>query len=297
MVLGGGSFRAPWVSASWLFRSSPPSSTCSQQLMAVIPTPPVRLTWLRMPPPVSCSPRLSRCSSGCTSWVCGRTDLHRDGWRYPGDCRIPGAQLRFTDRDGHRFTCLATNTKRGQLADLELRHSRRNRCEDRIRSAKDTGLANLPPARHPRPPLRTQTPTASLILRKSCSARLTRPASRPSATKRSTSSISRCCSTSAPARSPSPRRTDSSRRFCPQLWMTSSSNATTAGSKAQTRRSHPNDRCSQSPRSTASSTSSNTDTAPSYSSARSPACDGTNSPDSGAATSTSTQAQSKLNTN
>jgi hypothetical protein len=56
----------------------------------------------------------------------------------------PGAQLRFTDLDGHRFTCLATSTKGGQLADLELRHRRRARCEDRIRCAKDTGLRNLP---------------------------------------------------------------------------------------------------------------------------------------------------------
>jgi hypothetical protein len=56
----------------------------------------------------------------------------------------PGAQLRFTDIDGHRFTCFATDTKGGQLADLELRHRRRARCEDRIRCAKDTGLRNLP---------------------------------------------------------------------------------------------------------------------------------------------------------
>jgi len=56
----------------------------------------------------------------------------------------PGAKLRFTDPGGHRFTCLATNTKGGQLADLELRHRRRARCEDRIRAAKDTGLRNLP---------------------------------------------------------------------------------------------------------------------------------------------------------
>jgi hypothetical protein len=56
----------------------------------------------------------------------------------------PGAQLRFTDLDGHRFTAFATSTKGGQLADLELRHRRRARCEDRIRCAKDTGLRNLP---------------------------------------------------------------------------------------------------------------------------------------------------------
>jgi Transposase DDE domain group 1 len=56
----------------------------------------------------------------------------------------PGAQLRFTDIGGHRVTCFATDTKRGQLADLELRHRRRARCEDRIRCAKDTGLRGLP---------------------------------------------------------------------------------------------------------------------------------------------------------
>lgn len=56
----------------------------------------------------------------------------------------PGAQLRFTDLDGLRLTCFATNTKGGQLADLELRHRRRARCEDRIRNARATGLRNLP---------------------------------------------------------------------------------------------------------------------------------------------------------
>jgi hypothetical protein len=56
----------------------------------------------------------------------------------------PGAQLRITDLDGMRITAFVTNTTRGQLADLELRHRRRARAEDRIRAAKDTGLANLP---------------------------------------------------------------------------------------------------------------------------------------------------------
>jgi hypothetical protein len=56
----------------------------------------------------------------------------------------PGAQLRITDLDGHRITAFVTNSPRGQLADLELRHRRRARAEDRIRCAKDTGLANLP---------------------------------------------------------------------------------------------------------------------------------------------------------
>jgi Transposase DDE domain group 1 len=85
------------------------------------------------------------------AWVAEITGmLDLDGW--PAGMRVivrkerphPGAQLRFTDLDGHRFTCFATDTRRGQLADLELRHRRRARCEDRIRCAKDTGLRNLP---------------------------------------------------------------------------------------------------------------------------------------------------------
>ncbi len=48
----------------------------------------------------------------------------------------PGAQLRFEDVDGYRITAFATNTVRGQLADLELRHRRRARAEDRIVSPR-----------------------------------------------------------------------------------------------------------------------------------------------------------------
>ncbi|PWJ02684.1 IS1380 family transposase [Streptomyces sp. NWU49] len=56
----------------------------------------------------------------------------------------PGAQLRFTDADGMRLTCFATNTKNTPIAELELRHRRRARAEDRIRAARSTGLRNLP---------------------------------------------------------------------------------------------------------------------------------------------------------
>ncbi|PHP52821.1 hypothetical protein BW737_006830 [Actinomyces ruminis] len=56
----------------------------------------------------------------------------------------PGAQLRFDDVDGYRLTAFATNTRTGQLADLEARHRQRARCEDRIRCAKDTGLDHMP---------------------------------------------------------------------------------------------------------------------------------------------------------
>jgi Transposase DDE domain group 1 len=73
------------------------------------------------------------------AWVADITGLaDLDGW--PAGMRVivrkerphPGAQLRFTDIDGHRFTAFTTDTKRGQLAGLELRHRRRARCEDRI---------------------------------------------------------------------------------------------------------------------------------------------------------------------
>lgn len=56
----------------------------------------------------------------------------------------PGSQLRLTDRDGLRLTAFVTNTAVGSLKTLELRHRRRARCEDRIRTVEDTGLTNLP---------------------------------------------------------------------------------------------------------------------------------------------------------
>ena len=85
------------------------------------------------------------------AWVAELTGL-LDLSSWPAGMRViirkerphPGAQLTITDVDGHRITAFATNTTRGQLADLELRHRRRARCEDRIRLAKDTGLTNLP---------------------------------------------------------------------------------------------------------------------------------------------------------
>jgi hypothetical protein len=85
------------------------------------------------------------------AWVAAITGLlDLDSW--PAGVRVmmrkerphPGAQLQFTDIDGHRFTCFATDARKGQLAGLELRHRRRARCEDRIRGAKDTGLRSLP---------------------------------------------------------------------------------------------------------------------------------------------------------
>jgi hypothetical protein len=89
------------------------------------------------------------------AWVVELTGLLNLG-SWPAGMRViarverphPGAQLRITDHDGNRVTAFATNTRPGgpgaQIAELELRHRRRARCEDRIRAAKDTGLRNLP---------------------------------------------------------------------------------------------------------------------------------------------------------
>jgi DDE family transposase len=67
-----------------------------------------------------------------TRMLCRREDAH------------PGAQLRFTDHDGHRFQVFVTDQPHPDLACLELRHRQRARVEDRIRAAKATGLRNLP---------------------------------------------------------------------------------------------------------------------------------------------------------
>ena len=133
------------------------------------------------------------------AWVAELTGLlDLSGW--PTGMRViarkerphPGAQLRLTDVDGLRVTAFATNTTHGQLPDLELRHRRRARAEDRIRNAKDTGLTNLPlhdfaqnqiwcaivalaaeltawtqmlPHRSPRPPVGTETAPAPTVHR------------------------------------------------------------------------------------------------------------------------------------
>ena len=82
------------------------------------------------------------------AWV-AELDLDLRGW--PEGARAicrkerphPGAQLSFTDHDGHRFQVLLTN-QQGDPVALEALHRERARVEDAIRAAKDTGLRNLP---------------------------------------------------------------------------------------------------------------------------------------------------------
>jgi len=56
----------------------------------------------------------------------------------------PGAQLSFTDHDGHRFQAILTDRPDRDIAEIERRHRCRARVEDHIRNDKDTGLRNMP---------------------------------------------------------------------------------------------------------------------------------------------------------
>jgi CHAD domain-containing protein len=56
----------------------------------------------------------------------------------------PGAQLSFSDADGHRFQVMLTNQQGRRLARLEQVHRQRAAIEDAIRCAKASGLRNLP---------------------------------------------------------------------------------------------------------------------------------------------------------
>jgi hypothetical protein len=56
----------------------------------------------------------------------------------------PGAQLSFSDHDGHRFQAILTDQTDADIAVIECRHRQRAHVEDRIRDDKDTGLAKFP---------------------------------------------------------------------------------------------------------------------------------------------------------
>src|SRR5262249_21278746 len=80
--------------------------------------------------------------TGLSSWPEGSRLILRNQRPHPG------AQLTFTDVDGHRIPAFLTGTGPGvipgQAAGLELRHRQHARVEDRIRQAKAAGLRNLP---------------------------------------------------------------------------------------------------------------------------------------------------------
>jgi len=71
---------------------------------------------------------------------------------YPSGTRIylraeplhPGARANFFDTDGNRATAFLTNGPRFNVAFLNARHRGRGRCENRIKTLKNTGLGKLP---------------------------------------------------------------------------------------------------------------------------------------------------------
>jgi Transposase DDE domain group 1 len=56
----------------------------------------------------------------------------------------PGAQLTFTDLDGHRFQCFITDRADPDIAALELLHRQHAQVEDAVKTLKATGAGYLP---------------------------------------------------------------------------------------------------------------------------------------------------------
>jgi hypothetical protein len=87
------------------------------------------------------------------AWVAEITDLvDLSGWP-PGTRAVarrevphPGAQMTFSDADGHRFQVFITDQTDADIAYLEALQRGRGRAEKLICNAKDTGLGNLPSA-------------------------------------------------------------------------------------------------------------------------------------------------------
>ena len=85
------------------------------------------------------------------AWVAELTGLvNLDSW--PEGTRLivrrerphPGAQLAFTDVDGHRFQCFITDQDGDDLAALEVLHRQHAEVEDRVKTLKATGGSHLP---------------------------------------------------------------------------------------------------------------------------------------------------------
>ena len=85
------------------------------------------------------------------AWVAeltGRVNLSR----WPEGTRLicrrerphPGAQLTFTDVDGHRFQCFITDQPGPDIAALEAAHRQHAEVEDRVKTLKATGAGHLP---------------------------------------------------------------------------------------------------------------------------------------------------------
>lgn len=85
------------------------------------------------------------------AWVAELTgEVNLDSW--PSGTRLicrrerphPGAQLSFTDLDGHRFQCFITDQEDPDIAALEVLHRQHAEVEDRVKTLKETGASHLP---------------------------------------------------------------------------------------------------------------------------------------------------------
>jgi Transposase DDE domain group 1 len=85
------------------------------------------------------------------AWVTELTGLvNLDSW--PQGTRLicrrerphPGAQLSFTDLDGHRFQCFITDQPDPDIAALEALHRQHAEVEDRVKTLKACGAGHLP---------------------------------------------------------------------------------------------------------------------------------------------------------
>ena len=56
----------------------------------------------------------------------------------------PGARATLLDHEGHRITAFLCNSPRWDTQELDARHRKRARCENRIKTLKNTGLDKLP---------------------------------------------------------------------------------------------------------------------------------------------------------
>ena len=82
----------------------------------------------------------------------GRADRPGQPRRWPEGTRLicrrerphPGAQLSFTDLDGHRFQCFITDQAGQDIAALEATHRQHAQVEDRVKTLKATGASHLP---------------------------------------------------------------------------------------------------------------------------------------------------------
>jgi DDE family transposase len=85
------------------------------------------------------------------AWVTELTGLvNLDSW--PQGTRLicrrerphPGAQLSFTDLDGHRFQCFITDQPDPDIAALEATHRQHAEVEDRVKTLKACGAGHFP---------------------------------------------------------------------------------------------------------------------------------------------------------